>query len=868
MSKKKKKNKSKKLKINPHNLPENELVQKVKQLFVQEKFGDAFTFVKVLFNRFDSSENRDFFKKVFLKKIQLLTLNDQDVDIQAVITEAKKKYPDSLISDAEAYYNIRRLNDSERLKYFVKTGEVPEEYRFQIADYLFFSLEKEKSFITKFPEYKDLFFVKEAFKNGFDPLNTPKMMVGVSSKSPFKYWTLLRKAIAAFLAGDLSTLETLSEKIPKKTFPYFLASKLLLFQQFSQNQFELRKTISEEDKAIFKVFLGDHLSNWMTFKRLSSEFKQNNIQTAPSIFNTSVLSKGVNRFEDFFCLFISHAAAKRLNSYQMKMLIKSLMNFPPIANYYLNPPHLLFKMLNTKNSADNELVVFLDKVLRQLNSIKPSIFKKAEIQAEILFYQAEHHLHLDGGYNIEDILFSNTGMTDDELLYTKTDKLEKSLEKSTHNPNIFKTLIATYRELKEKKSKINALTQHFISSFPDSSEAYQLAGDIAFENKALVKAIDFYSRTSELTPLNTDLIRKIYDCFTQIIFNRTKKNAHLIESDLKKAERFNPGNGKVKMHFELMHVKAIAHKLELNIAIDEDEVLKCKKAFEKLQQAPDLLFKALFHFEQLKNNTFFKDHLSQYQKVLINKIDGKIFIAVFKFFIENRAPLNHPKSFFYDIFITFLKWIKSYPMQNEESMFALVHQCVQRGWYKMLSALIISLNQKDPDNGVFGFLTCFFNPDFTVNNIKRYFTEESVLKWVHTPSVQMIIQDILEDSRCYDYRLNELIDDMIQTPFEKESENENNQKAEIKSQINLKIKSALNQISKKLLVNANHLDKTPIESIYIFLEIKGMFNKPPNKRKPSPIKKRKKVPVKVIAKTPKQKADQPGKQIDFFDMLD
>ena len=219
MSKKKKKNK--KLKINPHNLPENELVQKVKQLFIQEKFGDAFTFVKVLFNRFDSAENRILFKKVFSKKIQLLTIGNQHIDIQAVINEAKKKYPVSLISEAEEFYNIKQLNDSERLKYFIETGEVLEEYRFQIADYLFFSLEKEKSFITKFPEYKDLFFVKEAFKNGFDPLNTPKMMVGISSKSPFKYWILLRKALTAFLADDLSLLKTLSEKIPNNTFHIF-----------------------------------------------------------------------------------------------------------------------------------------------------------------------------------------------------------------------------------------------------------------------------------------------------------------------------------------------------------------------------------------------------------------------------------------------------------------------------------------------------------------------------------------------------------------------------------------------------------------------------------------------------------------------
>jgi hypothetical protein len=871
MSKKKKRNKNKKLKINPQTLPEGELIQKVKQLYIQEKFGDAFTFVKVLFNRFDSTENRKLFKKVFFKKIQLLTLGNQQVDIKAIINEAKKKYPFSLISEAEEYYNIKRLNDSERLKYFVEKGEVLEEYRFQIADYLFFSLEKEKGFINKFPEYKDLFFVKEAFKNGFDSLNTPKMMVGISSKSPFKYWILLRKALTAFLTNDLSLLRTLSEKIPKNTFPYFLTSKLLLFQQFSQNQYEFRKMISEEDKAIFKVFLGDQLSNWMTFKRLSSEFKQNNIQTATSIFKTSAHSKGINRFEDFFYLFISHATEKYPNTHQMKVLIKSVMNFPPIANYYLNTPHLLFKMLNTKNSIGNEPVIFLNDALQQLNKAKSSVFKKEEIHAEILFYQAEHHQE-DEDYDFEDLLFGSAGMDDEELLYIKAEKLEKSLKKSTHNPNIFKSLIAAYRELKEKKSKINTLAQHFISSFPDSSEAYQLSGDIALENKALIKAIDFYSKTSELTPLNTDLIKKIYDCFTQVIFNRTKKNAHLIENDLKKAEKFNLGNGKFKVHFELLHVKAIAHKFDLNIAIDKDELSKCIMAFEQLKQAPDLLFQALFHFEQMKKNTFFKDHLSEYQKVLIEKTDDKIFNSIFRFFIEYKAPLWQPKSFFYDIFITFLKWIKSHPMPNEESMLALVHQCAHHGWYKMLSALVISLNQRNPDHGVFGFLTCFFNPNFTIDKIKSYFSEKSVFEWLNTQSAQVIIKYILEDSRHYYYRLNDLLNDMIHTAHEIKPDNENTQKAvlaDIKGQINRKTKSTLNQISKKILVHANHLDKTPIENIYALIDVKGVSNIPPKKKKPIPDKKRIKVPAKkIIVKTPKQKADQPGKQMNFFDMID
>ena len=211
-------------------------------------------------------------------------------------------------------------------------------------------------------------------------------------------------------------------------------------------------------------------------------------------------------------------------------------------------------------------------------------------------------------------------------------------------------------------------------------------------------------------------------------------------------------------------------------------------------------------------------------------------------------------------------------MPNEESMLALVHQCAHHGWYKMLSALVISLNQRNPDHGVFGFLTCFFNPNFTIDKIKSYFSEKSVFEWLNTQSAQVIIKYILEDSRHYYYRLNDLLNDMIHTAHEIKPDNENTQKAvlaDIKGQINRKTKSTLNQISKKILVHANHLDKTPIENIYALIDVKGVSNIPPKKKKPIPDKKRIKVPAKkIIVKTPKQKADQPGKQMNFFDMID
>jgi hypothetical protein len=865
MSKKNKKNRKRKQELNPNKLSEGELHQRISRFSGQQNTSEAYKLVKIVFKRFDTPNNRQLFSQIFYERIQSLLLNQQGLDIQSIINEVKKHFPEELTQKAEQYFQIRQLDGSELISHFSQQDEIPEDIRYELADHLYFSQRKEKDFLNKYAEYKDLFFVKEAFKNGYEPTHTPKMMSRIGSKSPFKFWVLLRKAIEAFLADDLNMLLLLLNKIPHQTFPHFFVEKLCRFQQMQNEKGDTRSEISDEDRAVFKLFIGEDFSEWLIFKKISAELKRKDIRRVFQLLKFSKKDSVNKKTEDLFCLFLAFISNNFTESNELKSLIENMVvTFPKMDLYYMNPPHLIFKLLNKKKIKSDQFIFFLEDALDEMDESEFPLFKQKELKAEILYYLAEHEAEEEKSFSIFNMLL-NKGNQAPDPLYDKARQLEKSLKHSSHNPEIFIALIKTYRDLGEKTSKINAVINQLISNFPNNSQGYQLAGEIALKNRTFTKAIDFFSKAYTLMPLNVDLVRIIFDCYNRIITSRSKTNAHLIDKDLENAKKYASGQKWIAAQFELLRARALYCKFELNVATLAKNGSEGIQIFDNLKQSPFEMFDALFQFEQLKDNSFFKNQLITYKDILNQNINPKIFLKCLQLFTDKPPNLVHSDSFFYEILMGFITNFKNDLSFKAESLLPFLGTCTDLGWYKLLTTLVLIGNTISPEDGVFGYLSCLLNPDIKQENAKKYCSDEKTLKWLQTQYAADIVQDLFYEAHCISRHLDELYDTMFYDYEYVDAYDKKDFASNIKYRVHQKTISAFNRVQKSLLKKTSILDKTPIDRVFQVFGI-GVIKKTKNKVIKS-VKKKNRATKKIV-KMPKQKAEPPGIQMDFFNMVD
>jgi len=257
----KKKNKKKRAKqSNPHKLNESQLKEQIKKKRSKELVNDAYSLVKVLLERFETKENVSLFQSILNQKISYFEALGKSEEVAQLVSEGKKRFSPEIFKEAEEYLSFAGMANDQLLEYFSTQSDIPDLFRYQIADILYFSQEKNRSFIKKHAEFKDVFYVKEAFNQGYDPVNTPKLLAALKESSPYKSWFLLHKSIQAFQEGDMVTLELVKKKLPTNTFSAFLANKLLDCQIFLDGKRSDSQPVTPEDLEIFKTLCGEHCS--------------------------------------------------------------------------------------------------------------------------------------------------------------------------------------------------------------------------------------------------------------------------------------------------------------------------------------------------------------------------------------------------------------------------------------------------------------------------------------------------------------------------------------------------------------------------------------------------------------------------------
>ena len=334
MARKKKHKKSGKH-LNPHKLGEKPLIDEITRHLTLGKVDQAFALVKVLLEKRNSAENRDLFKSVMDEKIRCMEEKGHANEIAALIAEARKRFDADLFSEVENNNKIRLLTDVQLVAHYTEKEDIPESFESRIADYLFFSTENEKEFIKKHKTFKDLFYIREAFKNGFEPAATKKMLSGVSSKSPFKHWLLLRKAIEAFYENDDTMLEVLSKKSRESSFPKFLIGKLFECQTHLRGKVDGIALLSKTDIDIFRTICGEEFLKTCVFNRAQNLLKQGNFDKMFKLLNISKTLLKTEESNHLFILFFSRMIKHYLYSKGLQNR-KKPGNLPEIALFFLN----------------------------------------------------------------------------------------------------------------------------------------------------------------------------------------------------------------------------------------------------------------------------------------------------------------------------------------------------------------------------------------------------------------------------------------------------------------------------------------------------------------------------------------------------
>lgn len=729
MSKKKTKKRRAK-QINPHKLNETQLKEQIEGNLAKNLINDAYKLVKVLLDRFESTDNASLFQSVLNIKIRHLEGLGRSDDVALLISEAKKRFSSSVFKEADEYVQLSGLTDEKLLEHFSDQSTIPELLSFQIADILYFSKEKNRGFIKKHSQYKDVFYVKEAFKNGYDAVNTPKFLAGLKEASPYKPWFLLHKAIQAFQKGDDITLGLLKKKLAMNSFPAFLVSKLLACHIYLDGNRTESQPLSSEDLEIFKTLCGEHCPVVPMLSKMIKPEKRNSSKR--TIDQLKLFEKGYpNLFPEalYFCLEteMSNIKEKQYNASEFFSFTESF-NLPDTVA--INDLHLFLKLYGMNNLYLDNAEDYIEKIIDSKEIRQNPFFNTNSLKAELVFGLA---IQLQKDHQETGSPFGWMGMDefeDDEQDPTKV--LEKALRLSAHNPKIFTELINGYIESDEKASVLNPVIEQFLNTFSTHPAGYELAGKNSFRNHSFQKAIGFYKKAKELMPLNKDFAHKILDCYEGIIAKRGPKNFHLIDKDIEQAfthvDEFNAG---IMNRYRLLSFKAKVKKATF-IPIDQKQIRSEANALYELIATDRKSVLKLIHF--ITHDGFKMSEqdniISEIGDKIKAQLDFKTYMFFFKYGIDdNNFTNSRYQEFVSSLTLRFLEQEKSKKTLTVDEYYKMLLLALTEGWNRSFIGFVYLANTCFSENKVFQMFKQFYSIKPNHGKILKLLMTPEVSKW-------------------------------------------------------------------------------------------------------------------------------------------
>ena len=858
MARKKKHKKSGKH-LNPHKLGEKPLIDEITRHLTLGKVDQAFALVKVLLEKRNSAENRDLFKSVMDEKIRCMEEKGHANEIAALIAEARKRFDADLFSEVENNNKIRLLTDVQLVAHYTEKEDIPESFESRIADYLFFSTENEKEFIKKHKTFKDLFYIREAFKNGFEPAATKKMLSGVSSKSPFKHWLLLRKAIEAFYENDDTMLEVLSKKSRESSFPKFLIGKLFECQTHLRGKVDGIALLSKTDIDIFRTICGEEFLKTCVFNRAQNLLKQGNFDKMFKLLNISKTLLKTEESNHLFILFFSRMIKHYLYSKGLQNR-KKPGNLPEIALFFLNQEHLYLKLLTLESLPPYERREIVDQISKSSALTTCTLFKPEILKGELLFKLAksmdDYHPLPKTPFSFLTRRFLDEDDEEDYDIYQISTLLEESLKLSQHNPEISVFLINKYISQNEKTSTINGVVKKLLENFPENPEGYKLAGDIAYRNKTYSKALGFYEKAYPLMPLNREFPLTILMCYEKLIENRKKATVHLIEKDLEKAKQFvNPANRKAVVNHDLLQTKAFFKITEHDPSTIDRHYPAIVALSERFMDSPQQLFRYLTIFDGTPlGSDFCNRYLPEVMDHLIHLLDAKEFSTLLSDHLNHEFQQNGDGFIFYKTLLAFFEKEKKSPSASFSEISSWLHLCLEKGWHALFIWLICYGKFAVPQHPVINFFLEISRDRINAKLVRKWLLDEGTIEWFQS-KLGLKVLDFLFDHHY-------LFEDLLEIFELKEPVDLAN---EIKHLLDDEQAVPFSRFRKWFLEVKNRDDLTPLDMVEKFYnfpdDLKGLGNETVNPRG----KKDRSMP---IPDRPVENPVEHGDKMSIFDLLD
>lgn len=699
------KKKSKKKPVNPHKLSQEELKKNVDRHLAAGRIGEAYSLSKVLLERFESAGTIELYQSILVRKISELESRGMKEEAARLVAEGKKRFSSSIFNEADEFVDLLKLDDDELIGYFLDKASIPELFRPKIADILYFNKEKSREFIRRHPEFKDLLYVSEAYRNGFHPVETPRLLAGVKQASPYSHWFLLSKAIQAFEQGDAASLEVVNRKMPDHTFPAFLTGRMKRCLNYLNGAGNDIESLSDEDLELFRILCGDQVAIAFMFSHL---FKTKQLSTIPILIDRLKWfeKRDPARYPDIVLLCYRNELGKRLeNPDQAKALFGLVDKITLPETVALNKTHFVIKVDGFDSYSEVKQKKIIDALVNSPEMNRLQLFKPNRLKAELLLYFART-LQLPGKSpdSMMEALFDRY---ENESGEDPVPLLEKALQLSGHNPEIFTLLINHYLDIKQKTSIVNKVVDRFLRSFPNNPEAYELAGKIAANNKSYKKAIGYFEKAQALTPLSRSINRTIVECFEGIVEKRTRQNVHLIDRDLKDAAGYlEESNPQESIQFCFLELKACLKKLELTV-IDSSEVkLTVEKLLEKIAgDGPAQVRVVLLLLGRSQKNRNLAAIFDLAWKQIMSDLSGQTFLE-FQHYMLSAEDYHSPilQDRFAEMTLHFLKRENEDKTLTEEQFYYLLLSALDNEWNKSFIGFVCLARSNFPENRVFRLL--------------------------------------------------------------------------------------------------------------------------------------------------------------------
>lgn len=689
--------------INPHKLSERELTERIRDRIDRDNINDAYGLAKILLERFESEESIALFQSVLERKLDRLQSEGRGDEAVQLINEAKKRFPASLFEEAEAVARLQNLDDEQLIDHFCDQPSVPERFRYRIADYLYFKGSKNRRFIQQHREFKDVLYVREAFQDGYDPLNTPRLLSAIGASSPYKHWILLHNAIQAFQAGETAVLELIAKKPAVDTFPAFVISKLLDCQRYLEGRGGPPQKIPPADLEIFEMICGDNVSQVMLFSYWLKPGEQPSADALGG--RLTWLKRSIpDGYAAILALYLKAELERSLTSHTgiSKSFIKRLerISFPD--TLALDWRHFVFKTDGPSLFGIDYLEDVIEGWIESAAVNEHPLFDPNRIKAELLFYIARTMLpsHRESSW------FSDAVRWGDNL----TDAipfLEQALALCGENPKIFETLISCYLAAKTKTTTINRVVKRFLEKFPDNPKGYELAGDIANNNGSYAKAIGFYEEAAKRMPLNRGISQTILDCFERIIDKRNRQNGRLIDRDLKKAAAgLQVEDLTTHTPFRYLAVKAEIKKFSLELSdlgTTEKQISDFLPAALENSKILGKLVPFLFEISERH-----KDLMPIRRTVWERVVDHVRFETYFPLLLEAMSSMDSPSPEYEpglaDLTLGFMKKEMVEKTLSVEQCFQLLYATLSNSWNRSFIGFVCLARHCHPQVRVFELL--------------------------------------------------------------------------------------------------------------------------------------------------------------------